>query len=59
MKPGTRIVLVALVAGTLGAMASLATSGPGPLLRTSALTALPAYYAEQARAQAEAEVRCF
>ena len=34
MKPGSKIVLVALVAGTLGAMASLATSGPGPLLRT-------------------------
>ena len=34
MKPGTRVVLVALLAGTLGALASLATSGPGPLLRT-------------------------
>ena len=34
MKPGTRVVLVALLAGTLGALASLATRGPGPLLRT-------------------------
>jgi len=34
MRSGTKVVLVALVAGTLGALASLATSGPGPLLRT-------------------------
>lgn len=34
MRSSTKIVLVALVAGTLGALASLATSGPGPLLRT-------------------------
>ena len=34
MKPATKVVLVALAAGTLGALASLATSGPGPLLRT-------------------------
>jgi len=31
---GTRVVLVALVAGTLGAVASLLTTGPGPLLRS-------------------------
>ena len=34
MKSSTRVVLVALVAGSLGALASLATSGPGPFLRT-------------------------
>jgi len=34
MKPASKVVLVALVAGSLGALASLATSGPGPLLRT-------------------------
>jgi thiol-disulfide isomerase/thioredoxin len=31
---GTKVVLVALVAGALGVVASLMTSGPGPLLRT-------------------------
>jgi thiol-disulfide isomerase/thioredoxin len=36
MRSGTKVVLVALVAGTLGALASLATTGPGPLLRTDA-----------------------
>jgi len=34
VKSTTRIVLVALAAGSLGALASLATSGPGPFLRT-------------------------
>lgn len=34
MRSATKIVLVALAAGTLGALASLATTGPGPLLRT-------------------------
>ena len=34
MKSGTKILLVALAAGTLGAVASLMTSGPGPLLRS-------------------------
>jgi thiol-disulfide isomerase/thioredoxin len=34
MRPSTKVVLVALLAGSLGALASLATSGPGPLLRT-------------------------
>lgn len=34
LRPSTKVVLVALAAGTLGALASLATSGPGPLLRT-------------------------
>ena len=34
MNGGTRVVLVALVAGTLGAVASLLTTGPGPLLRS-------------------------
>ena len=34
MKSGTRILLVAFAAGTLGAVASLLTSGPGPLLRS-------------------------
>jgi len=34
MRPAAKVVLVALAAGTLGALASLATTGPGPLLRT-------------------------
>ena len=34
MKAGSKVVLVALVAGTLGAVASLLTTGPGPLLRS-------------------------
>jgi thiol-disulfide isomerase/thioredoxin len=34
LKAGTRVVLVALVAGALGAAASLLTTGPGPLLRS-------------------------
>lgn len=34
MRSAAKVVLVALVAGSLGALASLATSGPGPLLRT-------------------------
>lgn len=34
MRPSTRVVLVAIAAGALGALASLATTGPGPLLRT-------------------------
>lgn len=34
MRPSTKVVLVALAAGTLGALASLLTAGPGPLLRT-------------------------
>lgn len=34
MRSTTKVVLVALAAGTLGVLASLATSGPGPLLRT-------------------------
>jgi thiol-disulfide isomerase/thioredoxin len=34
MNHGTKIVLLALAAGTLGVIASLLTSGPGPLLRT-------------------------
>lgn len=34
MRNTTKVVLVALAAGTLGAVASLLTSGPGPLLRT-------------------------
>ena len=34
MRPSTRVVLVALAAGTLGAIASLMTAGPGPFLRT-------------------------
>ena len=34
MNAGTKVVLVALVAGTLGAVASLLTTGPGPLLRS-------------------------
>ncbi len=36
MKPTARILLVALGAGALGLVASLLTSGPGPLLRTEA-----------------------
>jgi thiol-disulfide isomerase/thioredoxin len=34
MRGTTRILLVALVAGTLGVVASVAVNGPGPLLRT-------------------------
>jgi thiol-disulfide isomerase/thioredoxin len=34
MRSTTKVVLVAIAAGTLGVLASLATSGPGPLLRT-------------------------
>lgn len=34
MRGTTRILLVALVAGTLGVVASVAINGPGPLLRT-------------------------
>lgn len=34
MGSGTKIVLVALAAGTLGVIASLAVNGPGPLLGT-------------------------
>lgn len=34
MRQSTKVVLVALAAGTLGVVASLMTSGPGPLLRT-------------------------
>ena len=34
MRPSTKVVLVAIAAGALGALASLATTGPGPLLRT-------------------------
>ncbi|MDQ2701211.1 MAG: TlpA family protein disulfide reductase [Pseudomonadota bacterium] len=34
MRQSTKVVLVALAAGTLGVIASLMTSGPGPLLRT-------------------------
>jgi thiol-disulfide isomerase/thioredoxin len=34
MRPTTRVLLVALAAGTLGAIASLVGTGPGPLLRT-------------------------
>ena len=34
MQGSTKVVLVALVAGALGVVASLLTSGPGPLLRT-------------------------
>jgi thiol-disulfide isomerase/thioredoxin len=36
MGPGTKVVLVALAAGTLGVAASLALNGPGPLLGTEA-----------------------
>lgn len=34
MRASAKVVLVALAAGTLGALASLATTGPGPLLRS-------------------------
>lgn len=34
MRPTAKVILVALAAGTLGALASLATTGPGPLLRS-------------------------
>ena len=34
MGSGTKVVLVALVAGGLGIVAALLTTGPGPLLRT-------------------------
>jgi len=34
VKAGSKVVLVAVVAGTLGAVASLLTTGPGPLLRS-------------------------
>jgi len=34
MQGSTKVVLVALAAGALGVVASLLTSGPGPLLRT-------------------------
>ena len=34
MHQGTKIILVALAAGLLGVIASLASTGPGPLLRT-------------------------
>ncbi|WP_407353953.1 TlpA disulfide reductase family protein [Luteimonas sp. R10] len=34
MRSGTKIVLVAVAAGTLGVVAGLLTRGPGPLLRT-------------------------
>lgn len=34
MKPTARVLLVAVGAGALGLLASLLTSGPGPLLRT-------------------------
>lgn len=34
MRPTTRIVLVAIMAGTLGVLATLLTTGPGPLLHT-------------------------
>jgi len=36
MNPGTKVVLVALAAGTLGVVASLVMNGPGPLLGTEA-----------------------
>jgi thiol-disulfide isomerase/thioredoxin len=36
MNSGTKIVLVALAAGTLGVVASIAINGPGPLLGTEA-----------------------
>lgn len=36
MKSGTKIVLVALAAGLLGVVASIAMNGPGPLLGTEA-----------------------
>jgi thiol-disulfide isomerase/thioredoxin len=34
VKPGVKIVLVAVAAGSLGVVASLLTAGPGPLLRS-------------------------
>ncbi|MEZ0472959.1 TlpA disulfide reductase family protein [Luteimonas salinilitoris] len=34
MRTGTKVVLVAVAAGTLGVVAGLLTRGPGPLLRT-------------------------
>jgi thiol-disulfide isomerase/thioredoxin len=34
VKASSKVVLVAMVAGTLGAVASLLTTGPGPLLRS-------------------------
>jgi hypothetical protein len=34
MRSQAKILLVALVAGALGVVASLATNGPGPLLRS-------------------------
>lgn len=34
MRPATRVVLVALAAGVLGVVASIAVNGPGPLLGT-------------------------
>ena len=34
MRGTTKLILVALAAGTLGVIASLATTGPGPLLRS-------------------------
>lgn len=34
MKSGTKVVLVAVAAGALGVVASLMTTGPGPLWRT-------------------------
>lgn len=34
MRGTTKVLLVALVAGTLGVVASVAVNGPGPLLRT-------------------------
>jgi thiol-disulfide isomerase/thioredoxin len=34
VTPGAKIVLVAVAAGSLGVVASLLTSGPGPLLRS-------------------------
>lgn len=34
MRASAKVVLVALAAGTLGALASLASTGPGPLLRS-------------------------
>ena len=36
MKSGAKIVLVALAAGALGVVASIASNGPGPLLGTEA-----------------------
>ena len=36
MRGSTRVVLVALAAGTLGVVAALAVRGPGPLLATEA-----------------------